>query len=127
MPVAAHRLREFKIHGKIGESPEDGKTTKDKDTYLSYSNIMFQINDGVAARYEEREICAAVVRATTDASLRSYMVERIVDGDLDVASLRKVLATHFKVQDATEVYNEMIKRSQKPSESAMQFVQEMMK
>ena len=128
VPVAAHRLREFKIHGKIGEPQEDdGKTTKEKDACLSYSNVILQINDGVAAGYEDREICSAVVRATTDASLRDYIVERIVDKDLDVAGLRKVLATHFKAQDSTEVYNQMITRSQKPGENAMKFVQEMMK
>ena len=77
--MAAHRLREFKIHGKIGEPPEEGKAGKDKDGCISYSNVMFQIRDGVAAGYTEREIVGAVVRAVTDPSLRDFLVETIIN------------------------------------------------
>ena len=38
-----------------------------------------------------------------------------------------MLSTHYKVKDATSAYNKMIKRSQKPDESVMKFVQEMTK
>ena len=110
VPVAAHRLREFKIHGKIGEPPEEGKAGKDKDGCISYSNVMFQIRDGVAAGYTEREIVGAVVRAVTDPSLRDFLVETIMAEDMTVEGLKEVLGTHFKVKDATSLYNEMIKK-----------------
>ena len=125
VPVAAHRLREFKIHGKIGEPPEEGKPAK--DGYISFSNIMLQIRDGVAAKYSEREIVGAVVRAVMDASLRDFLVESIMAEDFNVEELQKVLSTHFKVKDATSLYNQMIRRSQGSEESVMKFVQEMMK
>ena len=127
IPVATHRLREFKIHGKIGEPPEEGKSVKDNDSCISYSNVMFQIRDGVAAGYTEREIVAAVVRAVTDPSLRDFLVENIMAENLKVDELKKVLGTHFKVKDATSLYNQMIKKKQGPEESVMKFVQEMMK
>ena len=127
VPVAAHRLREFKIHGKIGEPPVDGvePSGKDKDN-LSYSNVMLQIEDGVVAGYEGREIVSAVVRATTDPSLRDFLVEQ-VRGGLTVHGLKEVLGTHFSVQNATGLYKQMLRRSQREGESIQRFVQEMMK
>ena len=88
---------------------------------------MLQIRDGVAGRYTEREIVGAVVRAVMDASLRDFLVESIMAEDFTVRDLEKVLSTHFKVKDATSLYNQMIGRSQGPDESVMKFVQEMMK
>ena len=127
VPVAAHRLREFKIHGKIGEPPVDGvePSGKDKDN-LSYSNVMLQIQDGVVAGYEDREIVGAVVRATTDHSLRDFLVEQVMSG-LNVEGLKEVLGTHFSVQNATGLYKQMLRRSQRKGESIQRFVQEMMK
>ena len=127
VPVAAHRLREFKIHGKIGEPPVDGvePSGKDKDN-LSYSNVMLQIQDGVVAGYEDREIVSAVVRATTDHSLRDFLVEQVMSG-LNVEGLKEVLGTHFSVQNATGLYKQMLRRSQREGESIQRFVQEMMK
>ena len=127
IPIAAHRLREFKIHGKIGEPPVEGvePSAKDKDN-LSYSNVMLQIEDGVVAGYEGREIVGAVVRATTDPSLRDFLVEQ-VRGGLTVDGLKEILGTHFSVKNATGLYKQMLRRSQREGESIQRFVQEMMK
>lgn len=46
------RFREFKIHGSIGAEGQ-----KDK---LSYSSLMYQIQDGQKKRFSEIDICAAV-------------------------------------------------------------------
>ena len=129
MPIAAHRLREFKIHGKIGEPVVDGaeQTGKDKDN-LSYSNIILQITDGEIAGYEPREIVSAVVRATTDPSLRDFLVEQVMSASgLNIVHLKEVLGTHFSVQNATGLYKVMLRRCQREGETVQRFVQEMMK
>lgn len=127
VPIAAHRLREFKIHGKIGEPPVDGVelTGKDKDN-LSYSNVMLQIQDGVAAGYADREIVGAVLRATSDPSLRDFLVEQVIGG-LSVDGLKEVLGTHFSVETAAGLYKKMVGRKQRENESIQKYVQEMMK
>ena len=127
VPIAAHRLREFKIHGKIGEPPVDGVelTGKDKDN-LSYSNVMLQIQDGVVAEYTDREIVGAVLRATSDPSLRDFLVEQVIGG-LTVDGLKEVLGTHYSVENATGLYKKMVRRCQRENESIQKFVQELMK
>ena len=101
-------------------------TGKDKDN-LSYSNVILQITDGEAAGYEPREIVSAVVRATTDPSLRDFLVEQVMGAGLNLDGLKEVLGTHFSVQNATGLYKVMLRRSQREGETAQRFVQEMMK
>ena len=53
--VDVYNLRELKINGTIGGSPE-------KDS-LSYTGLSFQIENARKQGYSESKICAAVVKA----------------------------------------------------------------
>lgn len=125
VPMKVHRFKEFKIHGEIGEPPVEGQKTTKKNE-LTYSNISFQIKNGLEDKYKDREICAAVIRAVTAQDLRGYLEERIMEDDLDLQGLRNILKTHFKVKDATAVFNELVTMVQKVGENEMNFTTKMM-
>ena len=58
--------KEFKINGKIGTSVEKGK--------LTFSSLVFQIQNGKKKNYSEVKISDAVVRSIApDLSLRTYL------------------------------------------------------
>ena len=58
--------KEFKINGKIGTSVEKGR--------LTFSSLVFQIQNGKKKNYSEVKISDAVVRSIApDLSLRTYL------------------------------------------------------
>ena len=125
VPMRVHRFKEFKIHGEIGEPVVDGQKSTKKNE-LTYSNVMFQIKNGIVDRYSEMEICSAVIRAVTATDLRGYLEERVMEEDLDLKGLENVLKTHFKVKDATAVFQELVTMVQKGGENEMNFATKMM-
>ena len=62
-------------------------SAKDKD------NVMLQIQECVAAGYEDREIVGGVTWATPDPSLRDFLVAQVMGG-FTVEGLKEVLGTH---------------------------------
>lgn len=106
------RFREFKIHGSIGAEGQ-----KDK---LSYSSLMYQIQDGQKKRFSEIDICAGVIRAITPGNpLRPYLEGR---AQLSVSSMKQILRSHFQEKDATSLFADLCSASQSPGESAQDFV-----
>ena len=60
------KLKYFKISGSIGRSGE-----KDK---LSYTNLVYQIQNGRKAGYNDNDICAGVIKLIAPENyLRSYL------------------------------------------------------
>ena len=60
------KFKEYKINGKIG-------TPGQKDR-LTFSRLIFQINNGLKKRYSEHEICDAVIKSIApDLALPTYL------------------------------------------------------
>ena len=110
------RLRDFKIHGQIGNP---GQTDK-----LTYSNLAHQVIAGQRQGYETAEIIAAIIRAIVPGlDLRTYLEGR---HDWDLPSVMTILRTHFKERDATAVFTEMSNASQGPDDTEHAFCVRMM-
>ena len=115
-PLKLHKLKEFKISGQIGSPGQ-----KDK---LSYSSLSYQITNGKERGFSQKEICAAVIRATTPGvSLRTYLEGK---KDLKLKTLIPVLRAHFKEKDATAVFNELSQEGQTGCENELEFCMRMM-
>ena len=84
--------KEFKISGQIGDSRQ-----KDR---LSFTSLAHQINAGLNRGYQEKEVTEAVIRAiNAGLRLRSYLEGK---PDLTLATLRKILRSHYQEKGATE-------------------------
>lgn len=105
--------REFNIVGQIGK-PGD----KDK---LSFGSLAHQIEAGVAKKYTDKEILAAVIRAVSaGTTLRSFLEGKSTD--LTLQTLRKFLRFHFHEKDATALYKDLINLTQNQSETNEEFL-----
>ena len=102
--------RDFRISGSVGS---EGKEK------LSYNSLVRQMNEGKEKGFKENEIINAVLRAVSDASLRSYLE---TTGELTVKKLKQVLRTHYKEKTATELYQELIGLKQSSDEEGSKFV-----
>ena len=86
--------KEFKVSGQIGDSRQ-----KDR---LSFTSPAHQINAGLNRGYPEKEVTEAVIRAINPGlRLRSYLEGK---PDLTLATLRKILRSHYQEKGATEMY-----------------------
>ena len=104
--------KEFKVQGQIGDPGQ-----KDK---LSFVSLARQINAGLKKGIPEEEIVEAVVRAVCPGlPLRSYLEGR---SDLELATLRRVLRSHFREKDATALFHELTNAVQSGKEEAYDFV-----
>ena len=106
-----HKLREFKIKGNIGKPGQDGK--------LDYRNLAYQIKSGKEQGYTEQELVTAVITSIIPGNvLRSYL-----EGlpNVDLRFLTTILRSHYKVKDATAVFNELSNAAQKENENEMSF------
>jgi len=116
LPFNIHKLKEFKISGSIGNVGQ-----KDK---LSYSSLLYQIQNGKSAGYTGQEICYAVIKSITPENyLRTYLETR---GDLNLESLLKILRSHFKEKDSTSRFTEMSTSVQTSIESPLEFTVRLM-
>ena len=108
--------KDFKISGQIGEPGH-----KDK---LSFSSLVHQLDNAVERKIPEQEIIGAVIRAIQPGlSLRGYLESR---RGLTMATLRKILRSHFREGNATDLYQQLTNGTQDTKESATHFLVRMM-
>ena len=106
------KFKEYKINGKIG-------TPGQKDR-LTFSSLIFQINDRLKKGYSEHEICDAFIKSIApDLALRTYLEGK---DNLNLKTLRRILRSHFKEPNATSLLTELNNNKQLPSESPQEFV-----
>lgn len=104
--------REFKISGQIGKVNQ-----KDK---LSFSSLIYQIENGVKRGYRDGDIVDAVVRAISPGlNLRSYLEGR---ENLTLPNLRSVLRSHFEVKPPRDLFKLLNTTTQGPSETPQDFL-----
>ena len=103
--------KDFVIAGKIGE-PENEKD-------IGYLSIVRQMADGVEKGYTESEVVAAVLKAISPRSLRSYLS---LKKNLKIPKLSQILRLHYQEKSATELYQELINMKQGKKEDPPAFV-----
>lgn len=108
--------KDFKICGQIGEVGH-----KDR---LSFSSLAYQIEQAVKKGTNEREIVWAVIRAIQPGlSLRSYLESR---GDITLSTLRRIIRSHYREGEATDLYHQLSNGTQDQKESASHFLVRML-
>ena len=108
--------KDFKVKGKIGSPGQ-----KDR---MQFSQVAYCINNAEKKGYSEPEICAGVIEAMdSDISLKSYLEGKT---DLTLAKLRKFLRGHFLEKDSTSLFSMLANASQQSSQSASDFVFDLM-
>ena len=109
------KLREFKIVGGTIGSTDGG---------LEYLSLSYQIQEGKAAGYSQKEIMAGVIKAIKGgSSLRRYLEGR---PNITEDNFMQVLRAHYNVKDSTTLFNEMANAAQEPTETEMNYVLRMM-
>ena len=110
------KFKEYKINGKIG-------TPGQKDM-LTFSSLIFQINNGLKKGYSEHETCDAVIKSIApDLARRTYLQGQ---DHLNLKTLNRIHRSHFKEPNATSLFTELSNSKQLPSESAQEFVARLM-
>ena len=110
------KFKEYKLNGKIG-MPEQ----KDR---LTFSSLIFQINNGLKKGYSEHEICDAVIKSIApDLALRTYLEGK---DNLNLKTLSRILRSHFEKPNATSLFTKLSNSKQLPSESVQEFVVRLM-
>ena len=106
------KLKDFKINGTIGGTEKEGK--------LAYSSLLYQIQNGQKLKYEDEDICAAVIRAISATDpLRTYFE---MEQDLTLESVKKHLKNRFKEKDSAAYVAELCSATQNPEEACDHFV-----
>lgn len=111
-----HKLRHFKVHGKIGSGE---RVEGDKDESLTYTNLSFQIKQGEALGYSDSEIYAAIVSAIKPGNPLRDLLE--IKGEQSKPNLLKILRSHFSEKDSGSVLQDLRQCVQKPKEQAKYF------
>ena len=109
--LSYHKLRQCKIHGKIGE-PGDVDT-------LSYTDLAFQMKQNTEQGYTDNEIYAAIIRATKAGNPLRELLE--IKGDMDKDELITVLKSHFGEEEPSSVLELLRQCRQTKNESAHTF------
>lgn len=103
--------KEFKITGQVGEPGQ-----KDKLTYVS---LCRQVETGLKKGYSDDDIVAAVIKALSPSlKLRSYLESQ---DNLTWVTVKKILRSHFREGNATDLYKELSGMSQKSGETTQSF------
>ena len=106
------KFREFKISGKIGTPGQKEK--------LSFMSLIYQMNSGIEKEFSERDICEAVIKSISlDLPLQSYFEGTQT---MDIASLSKILRSHFKEPNSTALFTQLSNSRQTSTESAQEYV-----
>ena len=111
--LSYRKLRQFKINGTI--------STPGEKNCMTYLSLCFQMNDGEEARYEHREIYAAVIRAIEPGNPLRDVLE-LGAASYDKAALLKTLQSHFQERDSGSILNDLRCCIQNPKETAHKFV-----
>ena len=108
-------LKDFKVNGKIGKTEKDG---------ISYTSLMYQIDNGLKKGHSKLSIIDGVVKSISHEShLRQYLEGK---KDVTFSSLLKILRFHFKEKDATTLFTELSTSKQGNNESPQEFVLRLM-
>ena len=110
--LSYRKLRQFKIHGKIGDPGEAG--------CLSFSSLVYQIEDGESSKYTPKEIYTGVIRAITAGKPLRDVLE-LETKDFSTENLIKVLRSHFEERQPNELIENLRTCVQDPKETAHQF------
>ena len=105
--------RDFRIqNGTIGgENP------------LDYGNLCFQIKEGLASGYSEKEIISAVLKATKPGTeLQIYLIRA---RDLTFEDFKVTLREYYKVRESHKIMDEMVATVQKPKQPLLKYVMKM--
>ena len=113
--VAVSKVRDFKISGMIA-----GKG----DNKLSYTSLLYQIENGRSRGYSGAIVCDAVIKAISPSNnLRTYLESKNI---VSVDYLLEILKSHFKEKDSNSVLIELSNAVQDLSESVLDFVLRLM-
>ena len=78
------------------------------------------MNSGIEKRFSEKDICEAVIKSISpDLPLRRYLEGKQA---MDIASLRKILRSHFKEPNSTALFTQLSNSRQTSTESAQEYV-----
>ena len=104
------------INGKIG-------TLWQKDR-LTFSSLIFQINNGLKMGYREHESCDAVIKSIApDLALRTYEEGK---DNFNLKTLSRIHKSHIKEPNATSLFSELSNTKQLLFESPQEFVVRLM-
>ena len=110
------KLKDFKISGTIGSMGE-----KDK---LSFTSLVYQIENAKKMNYHEQMICAAVIKAISPSNhLRTYLEST---PDLTLKNILEILRSHFKEKDSASVFTEFQNAAQSVNETSLEFILRLM-
>lgn len=105
------KVRNFKISGIIAGKGENK---------LSYTSLLYQIENGRRQGYSGPIICDAVIRAISPSNnLRTYLESKNI---ISVDYLLEILKSHFKEKDSNSVLIELSNAVQDTTESVLDFV-----
>ena len=111
--------REFRIDGTVGTGSKDS---------LAYGSLCYQMQQAKDSGYSPREIMSAVIRATKQGSLRTYLESQVHISEEDFL---QALRIHYNEKKAFKMLNEMSRRYQddgqalEPNENEVQFCMRM--
>ena len=92
--------REFRIDGTVGTGSKDS---------LAYGSLCYQMQQGKDSGYTPREIMSAVIRATKQGSLRTYLESQV---NISEEDFLQALRIHYNEKKAFKMLNEMSRRYQ---------------
>ena len=102
------KLKSFKISGSIG-----GSGKKDK---LSYTSLVYQIQNGRKACYNDNETCAGVIKSFAPGNhLKSYLEWK---PSLNVSSVIQIIESHFSEENSSSTLTEMSNSVEQTRKSA---------
>ena len=104
-PEVVRLRREFRIDGTVGKGGKDS---------LSYSSLCYQIQQGKDTGYSPGEIRTAVVRATKQGTLRTYLESL---GNVTEDEFLEALQIHYNEKKAFKMLNEMSRCYQNDSQA----------
>jgi hypothetical protein len=106
------KLRDLKINGNIGG-----------DKAMSYSSLVYQIENAQQMGFKDPAICAAVLKNCQQSNLRSYLE---LKKDLTVDSLLDIIRLNYSAKDFTTLFNEMCNKVQGEGEKLGAYLLSMM-
>ena len=107
-------LKDFKINGTVGGG----------SGCIEYRDLSFQMTQGKTNGYTMQQIRLGVIRAMKPgSSLKKYFEGAM---SLSDENFIQMLRSHYKVQDATTLFNTMIGAAQEPMELETDFVLRML-
>ena len=87
------------------------------ENQLDYGNLCFQIKEGLASGYSEKEIISAVLNATKPGTeLHIYLIRA---RDLKFEDFKITLKEYYKVRESHKIMDEMVATVQKPKQGLL--------